>query len=227
MSSSEKVRRLTLVQSALWVASALILISSLISALALTSILNHHHQEQELASLLTLSSMKGEDQSSLLSSWFEKGLERGELLGVGSYLSPAHPLGEALSAPPLPDSFPQGAQRNSALISVRSPGTFTSLLTWWSPRVIEISVPTREMSQYIALRGQPRLVLHVRYPSPLSSLWLVIREQWYILVAQSLILGAYAHFLINRAIVRPLSDLSEAARAAPRRGHQDYTSKYI
>ena len=224
MSSSEKVRRLTLVQSALWVASALILISSLLSALALTSILNHHHQEHELASLLALSSIKGEDQSSILSDWFEKGSERGELLGAGSYLSPAHPLGESLSEPPLADSFPQGAQRDRALISVRSPNTTSPLLTWWSSRVIEISIPTRERSQYITLRGQPRLILHVRYPSPLSSVWLVIREQWYILVAQSLILGAYAHFLINRAIIRPLSDLSEAARATPRRGHQDHRS---
>ena len=207
--------RLTLTQSVLWGASCLILTSSLLSGFALTSILVERVQETELKELTSLILAEGELGREKIQSWIVKNGAKAQLLEFASYLSPAHPMGEPLSSPPLASSFPDHAQSSIILQSYLGSRSWFSLSGLSSPRMIELSVPARGLSRVAGARLSPRWVLRVVYPSFLRELWMILSEQWLILGAQSVILACFALFLINRSLIRPLSQLSSAAILLP------------
>ncbi len=208
----------TLTQYTLWGAIFLVISSTLLSAIALTSLIINRFRESELRGVAhALHSVRADARWQIDSTqrafieWRQRGAD---VIERGQYLSPAHPLGHSLSSPPLLESFAENNTPTVIINPLRREFRLSSLLL--GPQYFELSFPLDDQTLSIIDHHPPRQILRVRYPSFFTELGHVLRRQGWILFTQSVILTLFALYMINRALILPIKRLTDQARALPR-----------
>lgn len=197
--------------------SILLVISSVsLSIIAVASLMNAENKKQVLDHLridFGLSS-KGFTKADI-DRVFVKHKRLIRTLEISKYISPAHAVDQLSNDIPRMESFPQ-TLTHTLVITPLFHDTFDQL---FSATEYELSLPAAQDQLLPLSRNRPRWIIRIGFLGRFESIWRLIAEQGWILFIQSMILTIFALYMMYRALVLPLVNLTEFARRLPHMTH--------
>jgi signal transduction histidine kinase len=209
---SYKGRWIGLSQQAFLTSILLVVSSVSLSILAVASLMNAENKKQVLDHLridFGLSS-KGFTKADI-DLVFVKHKRLIRTLEINKYISPAHAVGQPNIDTPRMESFPQ-TLTHTLVITPIFHDTFDQL---FSATDYELSLPASQNQILPLSRNRPRWIIRIGFLGRFESIWRLIAEQGWILFIQSTILTIFALYMMYRALVLPLVNLTEFARRLP------------